>query len=39
VEKLAASPKAVNLTATRDFSAASGEFAARRVLLELRPAN
>jgi hypothetical protein len=38
-EKLAAGSKAVNLTATGDFDAASGDFTAHRVLMELRPAS
>jgi hypothetical protein len=38
-EKLAAGSKAGNLTATGDFNAASGDFTAYRVLLELRPAS
>ena len=38
-EKLAAGSKAMNLTATGDFNAATGDIGAHRVLLELRPAS
>ena len=38
-EKLAAGSKAVNLSATGDFDPTSGDFTARRVLLETRAPN
>jgi hypothetical protein len=38
-EKLSGGSKAVNLSATGDYDRASGDFSARRVLLELRAAN
>jgi len=37
-QKLAAGSKAVDLSATGDFNAATGDFTARRVLLEVRSA-
>lgn len=38
-EKLSGGSRAVNLTATGDFDAATRDFAAHRVLLEMRPAS
>ncbi|MEJ0037375.1 MAG: DUF4382 domain-containing protein [Gammaproteobacteria bacterium] len=38
-QKLAGGSKAVNLAATGDFNAATGDFTARRVLLEVRSTN
>ncbi len=38
-QKLAGGAKAVNLSATGDYNAATGDFTARRVLLEVRSTN